>query len=190
MTTLTVITPAAEAPLSLDAVKAFLRLGDAAEDAFISDLLQSARARLEQVAGLALVTQTVRVTWTDWPLSIRGRGALLPISPVRQLAGVRIVDADGSATPYTDRFQVFSDRICLRPWSTLPSVPFGGRIEIDLDAGFGTASDLPEDLREALLRLIGVMYAARTPNAFEFAADGGLPDSVRAILDARKEVRL
>ena len=190
MTTLTVISPAAEAPLSLDAAKAFLRVGDPVEDRFISDLLQSARERLEQVAGLALVTQTVRVTWSNWPPSIQGRGARLPISPARQLVSVKLVEADGEALLYSDRFQLLCGRICLRPWSLLPPVPIGGRIDIEIEAGFGAAADLPEDLREALLRLIAVMYAARTPNAFEVSTRGGLPDSVQAILDARKDVRL
>jgi len=190
MTNLTVISPAAEAPLSLDSVKAFLRVGDTTEDSFISGLLQSARERLEQVAGLALVTQTVRVTWSDWPPSIQGRGARLPISPARQLLSVTVTDADGTVALYDARFQLLCGRICLRPWSMLPLVPIGGRIEIDLEVGFGAATDLPEDLREALLHLIAAMYAARTPAAFELSMQGGLPDSVQAVLNARKEVRL
>lgn len=190
MSILTVISPAAEPPLSLESVKAFLRVGDTAEDSFIADLCQSARERLEQVAGLALVTQTVRVTWSDWPTSLQGRGARLPISPVRSLLSVTVTEADGSASRYDDRFQLLCGRICLRPWSMLPPVPIGARIEIDLEAGFGAATDVPEDLREALLHLIAAMYAARTPEAFELSSQGGLPDSVRAILDARKEVRL
>jgi len=190
MTTLTVISPAAEAPLSLDAAKTFLRVGDTAEDALISDLLQSARQRLEQVAGLALVTQTVQVTWRAWPSAIQGRGARLPISPVRQLNSVRLIDADGIAMLYSDRFQLLCGRLCLRPWSMLPPVPSGGQVEIDIQAGFGAASDVPKDLREALLLLIGATYATRTPNAFDLASHAGLPESVQAILDARKEVRL
>ncbi len=190
MTKLTVISPAAEAPLSLDAAKAFLRVGDAAEDSFIADLLQSACKRLEQVAGLALVTQTVRLTWTGWPSSLQGRGARLPIAPVRDVLSVTVTDADGAATLYGDRFQLLCGRLCLRPWSMLPPAPSGGRIEIDLEVGFGAATDLPGDLREALLHLIAAMYAARTPEAFELSIRGGLPDSVQAILNARKEVRL
>ena len=190
MTTLTVISPAAESPLSLDAAKAFLRVGDAAEDSFISDLIQSARERMEQVAGLALVTQTVRVTWSDWPSSIQGRGARLPISPVRQLLSVTVRDADGASSLHADRFQILCGRIYLRPWSMLPPVPVGGRIEIDIEAGFGAAADLPEDLREALLHLIAAMYAARTPGAYDISTQGGLPDNVQAILNARKQVRL
>lgn len=190
MTYLTVITPPAEAPLSLVAAKAFLRIGGDGEDALVADLLQSARLRLQQVAGLALVTQTVRVTWPAWPLRIRGRGVRFPIRPVQQLVSVRAVDVDGVDRPYTDRFQLLCERVCMRPGSALPLIPVGGRVEIDVEAGFGAAAAVPEDLREALLRLMAAMYATRTPGAFEFASKGGLPADVQAILDARKEVRL
>jgi len=189
MTQLTVLTPPAEAPLSLDAVKAFLRIGDTADDALLMDLLQSARERLEQVAGLALVQQTVRVVWRRWPASIRGRGVRLPIGPVTHVEAVRLVDDDDVAIDYRERFQLACERLCLRPWSPLPPVYDRQRIEVDLAVGFGRASDIPEDLQEALLRLIAAIYSARAPGLFEVETDA-LPSGVQAILDARKEVRL
>ncbi|MEM7330318.1 MAG: phage head-tail connector protein [Pseudomonadota bacterium] len=190
MTERTVITPPAEAPLTLDAVKAFLRIGHDGEDDLLADLLQSARDRLEQAAGLALVVQTVRVVWTDWPAEIRGRGARLPIAPVRQLDAVRVADADTAATDCSGQFQLVCGRVHLRPWHTLPSLPMGGTIEIDVQVGFGVAIDVPDDLREALLRLIGALYSARVADHFAPSKTEGLPRDVQAILDARKEVRL
>lgn len=190
MTKLTVITPPAQPPLSLDAVKAFLRIGHDAEDALLTDLMQSAVARLERVAGLALMVRTVRVTWAEWPTEVRGAGRRLPITPVRQLESVRLVDASGAETDHSDAFQLVCGRLCLRPWSRLPTRVAGGRIEIDVTAGFGAATDVPEDLQEALLRLIAAIYTARVPDAFAFNPQGGLPREVQAILDARKEVRL
>lgn len=189
MTQLTVITPPAEAPLSLDTVKAFLRIGHEGEDAIVADLVQAARERLERVAGLALVLQTVRVCWREWPTDMTGRGAKLPIEPVQQMEAVRFVDADGVVTDETNAFQVICDRLCLRPWTPLPSPPEGGQIEIELQVGFGTAEDVPDDLREALLRLIGAMYRSRARGAHA-SSRVGLPRDVQAILDARKEVRL
>ncbi|MEM7459233.1 MAG: head-tail connector protein [Pseudomonadota bacterium] len=190
MTDLTVMTPPAEAPLSLDAVKAFLRIGHDDEDALLESLLQAARERLERVAGLALVQQTVQIVWSKWPAGIRGRGARLPIAPIRQLDAVRVTDASGTSTDYSSDFQLACGRVCLRPWSRLPGVPASGRIEIEVQAGFGLAADIPDDLREALLRLIGAMYSARVPDTFAFEQGGGLPREVQAILNARKEVRL
>lgn len=190
MTKLMVMTPPAEAPLSLDAIKAFLRIGHDAEDALLADLMQSALTRLEQVAGLALVVRSVRVTWAEWPNEVRGAGRRLPIAPVQQLDRVRLVDASEAETDHSDAFQLVCGRLCLRPWSRLPTLVAGARIEIDVTAGFGAATDVPEDLQGALLRLIAAMYSARVPNAFAFDHQGALPREVQAILDARKEVRL
>ncbi|MEL7109544.1 MAG: hypothetical protein AAGL99_09780 [Pseudomonadota bacterium] len=189
MTQLTVLTPPAEDPVTLDAVKAFLRIGDASEDGLAADLIGAARARLERVAGLALVDQSIRFIWRDWSATSHG-GARLPVSPVRQLIAVRFVDEEAGTTEVTDQFQIVCDRLVLRPWNALPSVPPGGHVEIDLRVGFGAAADVPDDLSEALLRLIGAMYSTRTPGAFDLSAAGGLPQNVQAILDARKEVRL
>lgn len=186
MTQLTVISPPAEAPLSLDAVKAFLRIGHDGEDALVEEMLQAARERLEQVAGLALVLQTVQLCWREWPADLTGRGARLPIGPVQQVEAVRLVDEAGSPDDQTSAFELICDRLCLKPWTLLPALPTGGRVEIELQVGFGAADDVPEDLREALLRLIGAMYRARTDGA----ASVGLPRQVQAILDARKQVRL
>ncbi|MEM9572108.1 MAG: head-tail connector protein [Pseudomonadota bacterium] len=190
MTQLTVIEPAAEAPLSLDTVKAFLRIGHDGEDALIADLLEAARERLEQVAGLALVVQTVRVCRTEWPSGLHGRGARLPMAPVQQLDAVRVVDADGAAVEQTEFFSLNCGRLALRPWTVLPMLAIGAHIEIDLQVGFGAATDVPDDLREALLHLIGDMYRSRTPSGHAGPAELGLPQQVQAILDARKQVRL
>lgn len=190
MTQLTVLSPPAEAPLTLDAVKAFLRIGDASEDALIFELLDAARSRLERVAGLALVDQVIGFVWREWPEGLNALGARLPVSPVRQIETVSVVDPDNSATDISEQFQLICNRLELRPWNTLPAIPPGGRVEIELRVGFGAASDVPDDLCEALLRLIGAMYATRSPGAFASSIDQGLPQNVQAILDARKEVRL
>jgi uncharacterized phiE125 gp8 family phage protein len=175
--------------LSLDTVKAFLRIGHDGEDTLVADLVQAARERLERVAGLALVLQTVKVCWTEWPKGLTGRGTRLPIEPVQQLGAVRLVDADDTFTDQIDAFQIICDRLCLRPWHSLPCLPEGGQIEMELQVGFGTAEQVPDDLREALLHLIGAMYQSRAQGAHA-SSRIGLPSDVQAILDARKEVRL
>ena len=123
MTKLTVLTPPGEEPVSLAAVKTYLRIGHDGEDAFLTELLASARARLEQAASLALVTRTVRITWPTWPSELAGRGARLPLSPVTQLDAVRVVDAEASSAMHSERFQLLCGRVRLRPWSMCPPVP-------------------------------------------------------------------
>ncbi|MCR9079638.1 MAG: phage head-tail connector protein [Hyphomonadaceae bacterium] len=190
MTDLTVISPPAEEPVTLAAAKQFLRIGHDGEDDLVTRFIQSARARIEQAAGLAFIAQTLRVDWQAWPSVLAGRGALLPRRPAVSLISVVIVAEAGDVTDHTDRFRLDCGRLGLRPWSQLPVIAADEQIEVTYQAGYGTASDVPEDLKEAILRLAGVLYAARAPAAFAFGASGALPEEVRAILEARREVRL
>ncbi len=190
MTNLTVITPPDGEPVSLASAKAFLRIGHDGEDTLVSDLIKRARVRLEQAGGLVLVRQTLRASWSQWPAGIAGRGARLPRTPATELLSVKVIDAEGVETDQTVRFRLDCGRACLRPWSMVPAIPEGGRVEVEFEAGFGAATDVPEDLQEAILRLVGAMYAARVPSSFDFEAGGALPEDVQAILDARRGVRL
>jgi len=190
MTKLTVITPPAEAPVTLAAAKDFLRIGHDGEDALVLRLIESAQARIEQAAGLALIVQTLRLDWPAWPATLAGRGVLLPRRPARALVSVVCVSATGDPADQTDRFRLDCGRLGLRPWSRPPAIENGGRVEVTYQAGYGAASDVPEDLQEALLRLAGSLYSARAPGAFDLSAGGALPEEVRAILQARREVRL
>ena len=180
--TLTVISPPGEAALSLAQAKAFLRVGHEGEDVLVADLVAAATARLEEVGGLALVTRTMRRSWLAWPSAMGRRGAVLRPGPAASLVAVRVVDAGGGETDVTDRFTLAEGRLCLRPGHWHPLIPSGGRAEVDFEAGFGAAEEVPADLVQAL-KLI-VLDAYRRNDA------AGLPQEARAILSARREVLL
>lgn len=190
MTNVTVITPPAQEPVSLASAKAFLRLGHNGEDELVSDLIASARARIEQESGLALVTQELRLAWSAWPLSLSGRGVALSRRPVTALVSVLLVDPDGTLTDQTERFRLDCGRLMLRPWSWCPIIALGGSVQVTFEAGFGTADEVPEDLKEACLRLVGALYASRGSATASFTVGSALPDAVQSILNARREVRL
>ncbi|MEO0550179.1 MAG: hypothetical protein AAFZ91_09675 [Pseudomonadota bacterium] len=188
MTDLTVITPPVGEPVSLSQAKDFLRIGHDGEDVLIGDLIHRARERVEQASGLALGMRTLQLKWTTWPVGLSGRGARLSPGPVKTLSAVRIADAEGGLIDHTARFQLSCGRVCLRPSSMVPGIPIGGHVEVEFQAGF---DDIPDDLQEAVLRLVGQAYATRTPSAFEFSLDeGALSPEVRGILAARRELRL
>lgn len=190
MTKLTVLTPPAEEPVTLAAAKDYLRLGHEGEDELVAQLIQSARARIEQEFAFALVEQILLVSWTNWPASLAGRGVLLPRRPATMLSSVREIGAEGGVTDHTDRFRLECGRLCLRPWSLQPDIETDGWIEVVYQAGFGAADDVPDDLTEAVLRLVSASYRARGETTFSTVAETALPVEVRAILDARREVRL
>ena len=190
MTKLTVISPPAEEPVSLATAKAFLRIGHDGEDALIADLVASARARIEQESGLALVSQELRVTWGAWPAAMAGRGAILPRRPVLALNSVHVEDGAGTLTDHTERFRLDCGRLALRPWSQCPALATDDTVLVTFSAGYGASDDVPQDLKEACLRMTGALYLARETSPEAGTGGAGLPDAVQSILNARREVRL
>lgn len=190
MTKLTVITPPAEEPIALAAAKDYLRIGHDGEDDLVLQLIQGARARIEQEAALALVEQTLQIAWSSWPAALAGRGARLPRRPAKTLISVRSIDAEAAETDLTDRFRLECGRLGLRPWSLLPAIDTGGHVDVVYQAGFGASESVPDDLKEAVLRLVSLSYHSRNASSAPTNLDAPLPSDVRSILDARREVRL
>ena len=182
MSNLTVITPPAEAALSLAAAKDYLRIGHDGEDGLVSALIPAAVARLESVGGLALVTQTLKRSWDAWPAGMTRNGACLLPAPATALVAVEIVGLEGGRETVTTRFVLEGGRLKLKPFTALPAIPLGGRVDVTFVAGYGDAADVPADLVQALTRLVLVAYQ-RGENA-------DLPEDVTAILNTRAEVRL
>ena len=182
MSNLTVITPPAEEALSLAAAKEYLRIGHDGEDGLVAALIAAARARLETVGGLALVTQTLKRSWDSWPRGVTRNGARLLPAPASALVVVTIVGVEGGTETVTTRFRLEGGRLLLKPFTALPAIPLGGRVEVTFVAGYGAAADVPADLVQALKRLVLVAYQRGE------ATD--LPEDVAAVLNARSEVRL
>ncbi len=186
---LAVLSPPAEEALSLASAKAYLRIGHEGENDLISSLVEAARARLEQASGLVLVSRTFRQTLTSWPLQTGNYAIRLVRAPVASLLAVNLYDDAGVGIDHTGRFQLEGNRLCLRPWSIVPSIPIGGRVEIDYAAGFGAAADIPSDLVQALQWLLADAYAESGRSVSNDRKEP-IPTNVQAIIDAHREVRL
>ena len=180
--TLTVITPPAGEALSLEAAKEYLRIGHDGEDSLVAGLIAAARARLEAETGLALVTRTVRRSFERWPAGLIRSGARLLPGPASALVSVEVADAEGAAQLHTARFQLVGGRLHLKPFVARPSIPPGGRADVTFVTGYGAATDVPEDLVQALKRLVLAAYRREAGEA--------LPEEVDAILAARRERRI
>ncbi len=180
--TLTVISPPGEEALSLAAAKAFLRVGHEGEDMLVASLVTSAQARLEAAAGIALVTRTLRKSWAGWPGTIGGRGFRLRPGPVTQIMSVKTIDAEGLETDVTSQFELSCGRLKVRAASWCPTVPVGGRSQVDYVAGYGEASDIPADLLLALKYMIASAYRRDGSDA--------IPAEAQAIITSRREVRI
>ncbi|MBA4227718.1 MAG: hypothetical protein C0456_13910 [Hyphomonas sp.] len=182
MSDLTVITPPAGEPVSLDAAKEFLRLATDAEDGLVARLIASARAQIEAASGLALVSRTCRRTWRRWPWAIVHGGTRLRPGPAGALVSVARFDAVGTEEPLTGRFEICGGKLRLKAGEAVPGIAPGGRVEVTFEAGFGAAGDVPEDLQHAVKLYVQAAYLRGSERPLS-----GVPEDVQAILDARRE---
>lgn len=189
MSAILLVPPAAE-PLSLAEAKDFLRVAQADDDAVITALIAAARHHLEALTRCALLTQTWRLVRDAWPAD----GRLQPrIGPLRQLVAARVYELTGP--PHAIDVEGFvvdtAANVIAAPRWTLPAPGrFAAGIELDVVCGFGdAASDVPDDLRQALRLLVAHWYDNRG-----IAAIGGtvamLPAGVGALVAPYRRLSL
>ena len=189
--TMILVTPPASEPVSLAEAKSFLKLDSGDDDTLIDTLIATARVALELRTGRYFVTQAWRYVRDAWPSS---RLVSLPASPLISVNAVTIYDDDGNPTvlPATDYIVDTASvppRLKLRSSAIAdPGQALNG-IEIDLTAGYGTASDVPAPLKTAILQLVAHWYETREPVAFGDAASP-VPDTVAALIAPYKLVAL
>ena len=154
--------PATE-PVTLAEAKAFLRLDDSAEDTLVATLIAAARLHIEATTGRALLSQSWRMVLDGWP---QERAVRLPVSPLLSLTTVMAYDEAGGAHAIgLAQFQTEAAPARLLLPATVEGMPVLRQrqgIEIDYTAGYGNgASDVPADLRQALLVLVGSWFEHR-----------------------------
>ncbi|MBV9989676.1 MAG: phage head-tail connector protein [Alphaproteobacteria bacterium] len=156
---LQIITPPALEPVTLAEAKAQLKLDTDADDALISTLITAARARAEWHTGRAFVSQSW-ILWLDcWQEVVQ-----VPLPPLRAVSSVTTYARDGSATvidPSSYDVDLPGSRVvlgCIAP----PGLRELNALAIAFDAGFGdAASDVPADIRAAILDLMAELYVNR-----------------------------
>lgn len=174
--------------------KDHLRLGsgfadDAIQDAVLEGFLRAALAAIEARTGKILLQRDFSWNLTMWR---DARGQALPAAPVIGIVEVVTSDRLGEVEvvdPSLYRLAQDAQRPKLMPTGfVLPSVPFGGSIEITFTAGF--ASDwagLPSDLAQAVLLLAAHYYEYRHETQL---GDGCMPFGVSSLIERYKTVRL
>lgn len=183
----TLLTPPAIEPVSLEDAKAWLRVDTPDEDALIGGLIAAARGVVEQHARQCLVQQGWRVTLAGWPMD----GVIrLPLAPVKTVEHVRIkTSASSEMLLSAEAYRLDAARgvLVLVAAPPQPGVPTGG-IEIDITCGFGPAADdVPAPLRLAIRQLTARWYEHRGDGA---GPDQTLPDDLAPLLAAYRAPRL
>jgi uncharacterized phiE125 gp8 family phage protein len=193
--TLQLVTPPAVEPVALSDAKAFLRIGTSHDDDLILQLIAAARQRVEAEIGRALVSRTYHDALDRWDLPGRmadnGRQFRLIMPPLISVTSITTYDANDVGTVW-DTSNYFVDatsdpgRIAVRSGGFPKPGRAAAGIEIIFDAGYGAdPDDVPEALREAVLRLTADAYLNRDGHGVRI-----LPLAVQSLLAPYKRVRL
>lgn len=153
-------------PVTLDAAKLFLRIDHDDEDALITELIQSARERLESLCRTTLIMRAQRLTL----LPPFHRKLALSIHPIQSVTGVTLHLQEGGEE------SVDIKTLCINLRSTPATIEptkFGlwgwhnrqdvSALTVDVVAGYGEAiNDIPMPLRQAMMLLVGQGYENRS----------------------------
>lgn len=179
----------AQEPVSLVEAKASLKVDDIAEDGLITTLIGAARLHIEGVTGRALLAQSWRLVLDDWP---DDRQVTLPVTPFVAVTDITAFDLGGTGHEVPlEQFLSEPDRLLLpRTISGMPIMRDRQGIEIDYVAGFGSEpEDVPADMRQALLMLVGYWFEHR--DAVIVAGSGAVvPTGFDRLVSGYKRVRL
>ena len=151
-------------PVTLEDVKAHLRVDHDEEDDLLAAAIAAARSHVETATRRKLIEQSWRIHLDRWP---RNRMLRLPIAPLMSVDAIRVRSGEGApvvADPETYVVDTASvpGRLALEADVPSPPVRRANAIEIDVTAGYGdAAADVPSPLRHAVTMLVAHWYEHR-----------------------------
>ena len=167
-------------PVSVDEAKAHLAVDHSDHDAMIEGLTRAALAHAEQWCGRAFEPQTWELTLDEFPAS----EIELPLGPLQSVASVRYIDADGveqTIDPAEYEVDLSSSDgwvVAVGSWPVVMGIINAVRVR------FVAGDETPEDVRHAILLLIGHWYANREAGG----ASEAIPFGVDALLGLHRRM--
>jgi len=183
--TISIVTPVAGDPVTLAELKAHCRVDFTLDDAYFTTLITAATDWVQRLTRRQLVTATLRQSWDSYPsvfhpprvitqaygprVFYQGMEAAmmtLDVEPVQSVSTVTYYDPTdalqtvNSSTYWVD-IATSPQRIV--PKDAWPTILFGrpSAFRIDFIAGYGTASDVPAMLKQAIMLLAAHWYENR-----------------------------
>lgn len=162
---LVVTTPPGAEPVSLTEAKAHLRLEHSSDDTQVTAMIVAARRQAEALTGLALIDTVFTWTFEGFPCG----AIVLPRAPLDSITSIAYLDTSGTSTTLTVTTDYRVDAAALMPcvepaYGTTWPLTYGvsGDVTVVFKAGYGTAgSDVPGDIRAAILLIVGAFYEHR-----------------------------
>ena len=175
---LQLVTPPAQEPVSLAEAKQHLRVDGGDDDLLIGSLITAARQAAETKTGRQLITARWKLVIDAFPgplmqsvsgssFSLPGHAILLAKCPVQSVVSIEYLDMNGT-TQVMPASDYVLDAACeparLTPafgktWP--PTLPQMGAVSVTFDAGYGTASAVPEGLKSWIKLRVGSLYGHR-----------------------------
>lgn len=175
---LTLLTPATDFPVTLDEAKAQLRVTHSDEDTLIGNYIAAATRYVEQNLSASIAEQVWLLTLDEFADNIE-----LPRGPVITVDAFEYVDADG-LTQEVDEDSYTLDLVSRSPWIvrnsgySYPTTMSGiNMVTVTYTAGM---EEVPEDIRHAILLLVGAWYQNRESVSADTIKE--LPLAVDALL--------
>lgn len=173
------LTSSPEPLVSLAEVRAFLRLDENVEEALLAGLVRAAsgicEAFLNQVILRRPFTEVIGAS-SEWQA--------LRIQPVQAIEGVRSIGSDGSLRDLPPESFAISLDVDGRGWVRVNDAGFD-RLLVSGVAGFAdVVSDVPEPIRQGVLRLVAHLFT------FRDGPGGEPPAAVTALWRPYRRMRL
>ena len=147
----------AQPVVSMSEAQAYVRIETGEEEAVLAGLIRTASALCEsflnQVVIARVFTQELRVG-AAWQR--------LALSPVRTVDSVEILDDSGAAAALPSSAYAVDIDSCGDGWVRLNAGIAPGRMRVSGTAGLAVdMNDVPEPVRQGVLRLVAHLFAAR-----------------------------
>lgn len=176
------ITPPVGAVFTTAEARAQVRVLHDAEDDLIDRLVAAATRQVERSTGTRLLTQTVLCRADSFTGTMR-----LPVGPVQEITAINYIDENGDeqlldASIWLGHLAGLDPRLELAPGAVWPAIQArADAVRIEIEAGYGDALDVPENVGQAILLLVGHWYQNREATVTG-AIVAELPMGVKALL--------
>ena len=182
MAGLTVNTAESAYAITSTELKNWLRIDGSDDDTVISSLLIAGHNWAKRYTGRSLTTQTLTLSidsiydadipleegqYTGIDIDITRRSIILPESPVASITSVKYYDdADTESTFASSKYYLdkagVPARLVLRQGESYPTgLRVANALEIKYVAGYGNASDVPQDIKHAVLMYCAHLFEHR-----------------------------
>ncbi|MDA0780672.1 MAG: head-tail connector protein [Rickettsiales bacterium] len=159
----TVVTPPESEPISISKAKDHLRVDHSDEDDYILSLIGSAREFAERFTRRALMTKTVDFKIDEFPIDV----IEVSMPPLQSVSSITYIDPNGELQTWGSSNYIVDTisqpaRIAPAYGKVFPSTRCQmNAVTIRAIIGYGGSSDIPKEIIQAMLQMIGHLYEHR-----------------------------